>query len=135
MKKLLEKIKSAMKKLFTSLKYESKQYLPVAINAVEILKKVMDSPVDDIVIAAVEMLVPSLPASKINELKSKLVIALPKILLELNLINTIVNIESINDQLQAILDQLKLSSDEVKAEKYHILASKILVILSDGKIT
>ncbi len=52
----------------------------------------------------------------------------------MNLVNSIANIEGVNAQLQAILNALKVSPDNVKAEKYHTLASKILVILSDGKI-
>ena len=60
---------------------------------------------------------------------------MPKILVELNLVNSIANIEGVNAQLQAILAALKVSTDDTKAEKYHIIASKLLVILSDGVIT
>jgi hypothetical protein len=50
------------------------------------------------------------------------------------MVNSIAGIEGTNEQLQAILEALKVAPDNVKAEKYHTLASKILVILSDGKI-
>jgi hypothetical protein len=80
-------------------------------------------------------LVPSIPANKLTAIKDKLQAELPKILIELNLVNSIAGIEGTNEQLQAILNALKIAPDEVKAEKYHTLASKILVILSDNKIS
>lgn len=95
----------------------------------------MESPVDDILLATVGLLVPTLPVKKVNEIKDKIEKELPKILMELNLINSIADTEDVNAQMQEILKALSLSSDKVKAEKYHTLASKILVILSDGKVT
>lgn len=135
MKKIFQKILNFIKKIYSSLKDETKQYLPVAINFVEAVKKVMDSPVDDIALSIVTTLIPSIPKDKVELVKQKIETALPKILLEMNLINSIANIEDTNQQLQAILDALKVSPDDVKAEKYHTMASKLLVILSDSKIT
>lgn len=86
-------------------------------------------------LSVVQFALPNVPINKVNIVKAKLEEALPKIILEMNLINSVVNIENINDQLQAILNELKLSKDDVKAEKYHTIASKLLVVLSDGKIT
>jgi hypothetical protein len=51
-----------------------------------------------------------------------------------NLINAASNSGDINQQLQEVIKVLNLLPDEVKAEKYHTIASKLLVILSDGKI-
>lgn len=83
----------------------------------------------------IQFALPNVPINKVNIVKAKLEEALPKIILEMNLINAVVNIENTNDQLQAILDALKLSKDDVKAEKYHTIASKVLVVLSDGKVS
>lgn len=135
MKKLWIKISTFIKKLYKNLVDESKEHLPIAINVVEGLKSVLDSPVDDIVLSVVQFALPNLPINKVNIIKEKLEKALPKIILELNLINSVVNIENTNDQLQAILNALKLSKDDVRAEKYHTIASKLLVVLSDGKVT
>ncbi len=135
MNKIFKKIVAFIKKLYTSLKDETKHYLPIAISLVEGIKKVMDSPVDDVVLGVLEVVIPSIPKDKVDTIKAKIEVALPKLLTELNLINSIANIENVNDQLQAILDALKVSSDDIKAEKYHTLASKLLVILGDGKIT
>lgn len=133
--KFFQKILNFVKKAFGALKNETKEYLPIAIKAVEALKKVMNSPVDDIILTVVGIVIPGIPSDKVNIIKDKIEAALPKILLEMNLVNSITNIEDTNAQLQAILNALKVSTDDTKAEKYHTLASKLLVILSDGKVS
>lgn len=134
MKKLWIKISNFIKRLYIKLVDETKIYIPIAIKVVEVLKQILDSPVDDIILTVVGALVPNIPANKLATIKDKIQAELPKILIELNLVNSIAGIEGTNEQLQAILNQLKVSPDNVKAEKYHTLASKILIILSDGKI-
>lgn len=133
--KLLKKIRAFLKKVYEKLVDESKQYIPIAINVVEAVKKVMDSQVDDVVLSVLKILIPNIPDAQVDKVKGKIEEALPKLLLELNLVNSIANTDDINKQLQMVLDHLKLSSDDVKAEKYHTLASKLLMILSDGKVT
>lgn len=133
--KLLKKIRAFLKKVYDKLVDESKQYIPIAINVVEAVKKVMDSQVDDVVLSVLKILIPNIPDEQVDKVKGKIEEALPKLLLELNLVNSIANTDDINKQLQMVLDHLKLSSDDVKAEKYHTLASKLLMILSDGKVT
>jgi len=135
MKKLWIKISEFIKKMYSKLIDESKIYIPTAIKVVEAIKSVTDSQVDDIILGVIKVMIPNLPHDKIDIIKKKIEDQLPKIILELNLVNVAVNSDNLNDQLQLILNALKLSSDEIKAEKYHVLASKILVILSDGKIT
>jgi len=135
MKKLWMKISSFMKKMYVKLIDETKENIPIAINIVEGVKKVMDSQVDDVILNILKVVIPSIPTAQINAVKEKIEKYLPKLLMELNLINTIANTTDVNEQLTLILNALKLSSDEVKAEKYHTLASKLLIILSDGKIT
>ena len=134
MKKLWIKISNFIKRLYTKLVDETKIYIPIAIKVVEVLKQILDSPVDDIILTVVGTLVPNIPANKLGAIKDKIQAELPKILIELNLVNSIAGIEGTNEQLQAVLNALKVLPDNVKAEKYHTLASKILMILSDGKI-
>ena len=107
----------------------------MAIKIVQTIKEIMDSPVDDIILTVISKLIPTLPMAQVGIIKQKIEEYLPKLLLELNLVDTIANTQSLNEQLQMILDAINLSSDEVKAEKYHVLASKLLVILSDNKVT
>ena len=135
MKKLWLKILAFVKKLYAKLVDETKMYIPMAIEIVQTIKEIMDSPVDDIILTVISKLIPTLPMAQVAIIKQKIEEYLPKLLLELNLVDTIANTQSLNEQLQMILDAINLSSDEVKAEKYHVLASKLLVILSDNKIT
>ena len=135
MNKLLNAIFSYVKNLYGKLVYKTKQLVPVAVSVVEAIKKIEDSKVPDVVLSIVSMVVPNIPKQQIDIIQGKLKEYLPKLLLELNLINDIANITDPNEQLQKILETLKLSSDDVKNEKYHTLASKILIILSDGKVT
>ena len=60
---------------------------------------------------------------------------IPKILLDLQIADSISKITDPNDQLNEILKQFKLSSDETKNIFYHGLMSLILEKLSDGKLS
>lgn len=136
MKKFLKKIWATIKLLYDSLVGNTKKYIPVAINIVEAIKSVMDTPVDDIL---AEILKRAIPGNADDVLidKIRLVVEkwLPKILLELKLVDSISLIEDPNEQLKAILAQLKLSSQETQNMLYHGLASLILEKLSDGELS
>lgn len=135
MKKLWRKVLAFIKRLYSKIVDETKIYIPVAINVVEVLKSILDSPVDDVILTVLGTVAPNLPVNKIDAIKDKIQAELPKILTELNLINSIANIEDTNEQLKAILAELKVCAEDIKAEKYHTIASKLLVILSDNKIS
>lgn len=135
MKRLWIKVKEFIKRLYSKIVDETKIYIPIAINVVEALKSFLDSPVDDVILTTVSLLIPNLPAKKIDVIKDKLQSALPAVLLELNLINAAAISSDINEQLKEVIKVLNLLPDESKAEKYHTIASRLLVILSDGKIT
>lgn len=125
-----------IKWLYEKMLDETKEYIPVAINVVEGIIKVMDSPVDDILLGIIVAAMPNkLTGAKLFILKDKIEQALPKILIELNMVEAIANIEDTNDQLKAVLEALKVSTEDTKAEKYNIIATKLLVILSDNKIS
>jgi hypothetical protein len=95
----------------------------------------MDSPVDDIITSILKVAIPG-DADDILIDKITAVVKewIPKILLELKMVEAVANIEDQNEQLAAILGQFKLSSDESKNIFYHGLCSLILEKLSDGKI-
>lgn len=136
MKTFLKKVWSAVKTAYDKLTGATKKFIPVAINVVEGIKKAMDSPVDDVVLTIVKTAIPGDADDKfIDKAKATIEQWLPKILIELKLVESIAGIEDKNEQLKAILAQLKLSSDETKAIVYHGLASLILEKLSDGKLS
>lgn len=122
--------------LFNKLKAETKKLIPVAIAVVQGLKEAMDSPVDDILALIIKKAIPGdaddLLIDKITETVKAW---LPKILLEMKMIESIVNIEDQNAQLQAILAEIKLNSDESKNILFHGIASLILEKLADGKLS
>jgi hypothetical protein len=136
MKKLLSKIWNTIRNLYDSLVGNTRKYVPVAIRIVEAIKSVVDSPVDDIVLGIIKLAIPGTTDDKlIDKVKETVEKWLPKILLELRLVDSISTIEDPNEQLKAILAQLKLSSDETQAIVYHGLASLILEKLSDGELS
>ena len=136
MKKFIQRVWGAIISLYEKLTNKAKFYVPVAINVVEAIKSVMDSPVDDIVAEIVKRVIPGIKDDIIID-KAREVIQkwVPKILLELKLVDSIANIEDPNERLKAILSQLNISSDEAKNIIYHGLASLILEKLSDGELS
>lgn len=133
---MLKKLWLSIAKMFDFLESKTKKLVPVAINVVQGLKAVMDGPVDDVIAFVIKTAIKGQTDDVIIDKTTETVKEwIPKILFELELINSIANIEDQNEQLQAILNKINLSSDEKKKIIYHGLASLILEKLSDGKIT
>lgn len=122
--------------LWRGLGNETKKLVPVAIAVVQGVKKVMDSPVDDVLLAIIKNAIPgNADDVLIDKIKTVVETWVPKVLLELKMVESIANIENQNEQLKAILAELKLSSDETKNIVYHGLSSLILEKLSDGELS
>ena len=133
---LLGKFFAWVKKTYDSLGYKTKKLVPIAIDAVEALKVIMDSPVDDVLAFVIKSATAGkLDPAIVDKVDTTIKEWIPKVLFELNLIESIANITDQNAQLQAILAQLKLSSNETKNILYHGLSSLILEKLSDGNIS
>lgn len=128
LKNFLRHLWQSIKNLFDKVENEVKKDVVIAISVVQQIKTVVDSPVADVVTALI-------PGDVDDLIKEQLRQWLPKIILQLALVQSISNIEDENAQLQAILDKIKLSSDETKSAFYHSLASLILQKLSDGKLS
>ena len=136
MRKLIKKIWSSIRKMFNKLKGTTKEVIPIAIKIVEGVKKVMDTQIDDIVLTIVKNAIPGTADDILIDKVTKFVEKeLPKILLQLNIIQSIVGIKNSNEQLKAILAQFNLSSDQQKNKAYHEIAYLTIEALSDGKIT
>ena len=136
MKKFLKRIWEYIKDLYEGLIRTTKKYVPLAIKIVDSIKKVMDSPVDDIILGIISNTIPGETDDKlIAKVKAVVEEWVPKILLELKIVESISNIEGTNAQLQAILDELKKLSPETQAIVWHGLASLILEKLSDGELS
>jgi hypothetical protein len=128
LKKFLQNLWSSIKHLFDNVEAEVKHLVPIATGVVQKVKEIIDSPVADVLTALI-------PGDADDKIKEMLRSFLPKLILELQMVEDISSIEDVNAQMQAILDKLKLSSDDTKNAFYHSLASLILQKLSDGKLS
>ena len=124
----LQGIWIGISKLFHKVEDEVKKAIPVAINVVEQIKKVLDSPVADVITAII-------PGDADDKLRAKLQLVLPGLILKFQLVAAIGDIADENEKFQAILKAINLSPDETKNVFYHGLASLILESISDGKLS
>ena len=102
MKKLLKKIWNFIKKIFDKLDDSVKVVVPTATKIVEAVKAVMDSPVDDVIAEILKRVIPGTTddvlIDKVKEFIEKM---LPKVLIELNLVNSISSIEDENEKTES----------------------------------
>ena len=132
LKHFLQKIWEGIAHLFQGLEHELKVLVPVAIKIVNEIKLINDSPVADII---EQLLKPLGLDPAIAAIREKAKTVLPKIILDLGMIDAINGITDPNAQLQAILVKINLSPNATKNVFYHGLASLILTELSDGNFT
>lgn len=134
--KALKKLWSWVERVFNQLNAKTKELVPVAINVVQAIKDFELSGSADFIEFVVTKAIP-------GDADDKAIIAgreiirkwLPKILLELQMIEVAAGTDDINEKLQLILKRLKLSSDETKNIVYHGIASLIIEKLSDGDLS
>jgi len=134
---------SFVKKLFTSLDSEMKKAIPVVISVVNIVKGFIDSPVSDVLFELSKVPISGTSddvlIDKIHMAAHK---ALPKLLLNLTIIDTINKIkdpqeraELLANELTNAIHDLKFASDEKRNLFIRGLAQQIIIALSDGKLT
>jgi hypothetical protein len=115
---------------------EVKLIAPLAVNAVNVLKSINESFVGDIVETVLAAIIPGkVDDMIIHNARVKLQKILPKVIIQLNIANSISKIQDPNEQLKAILVAINMSSDETKNIYYHSLCVLILQSLADGKLT
>lgn len=122
------KLWSGIKRIFKGLNAEAKKLLPIAIEVVEKVKMVIASPVADVITALI-------PGDVDDIIKEKLRVILPRLIMELAMVEAITDIENDDERLNAILAKIKLSSDDAKNVFYHGLCSLIIEKLSDGNFS
>lgn len=109
---------------------------PVAIKIVDEIKKVNESTTGDIIDLILSKAIPgTADDAAIDIIRAKLKEILPKILLALNVSESIAKIEDQNEQFKAIIIAINMSPDEVRNAHYHTLCAMILEAGADGKIT
>ena len=123
-------------KLFVKLDKIADKFAPIAINIVEAIKKVNESSTGDIIELIITTAIPGTKDDAIMRLvRKKLKDLLPKILLQMNIVQSISNISDPNEQLKAILIAINMSPDETKNAYYHSFAALILQAIADKKLT
>lgn len=128
LKKFLSNLWKGIKHIFDSIEDDLKKLVPIAIKVVEAIKTFDESIVSDVMTALI-------PGEVDDKIVQKLREFLPKVLLELNMIDAIAGITDPNEQLKAILARIKLSPKSSQDVFYHGVASLILSELSDGKFS
>lgn len=135
-KGIWSKIKTFVTNLWSDVNKTADKLCPIAINVVDAIKTVNSSASGDVIELIISKLIPGSADDAIISLVRKwLTENLPKIATDLKIVNSISKIKDKNEQLKAICNAINVSNDETKNVIYHTLASKILEVLSDGKIT
>ena len=130
-KRIAEKIKSLLaKKNALALKI-----VPVAIDVVEIFKKVTDGPYDEILVTIIKTVTSAPIGFTAEQIRQAFVNAIPKSLLTLNMVKIIAEIDDPVLQVKAILEQFKFSDETEKKQAYHLLCTHMIEYLADGKLT
>lgn len=122
------KLWSWIKKQFKGLNEEAKKLLPIAVEIVEKIKQGVEGPVGDVITALI-------PGSVDDAIRAKLKDWLPKLILQMALVESITNIEDEEERIKAVLDKIRMSPDELKNVYYHGLCALIIEKLSDGNFS
>lgn len=123
-------------KLWKSVDALVEKITPIAVNIVNEIKKVNESTTGDIIEMILSAAIPGTADEKVIKLiRSKIKTILPKIILSLNISESIAKIENPNDQLKAIITAINLSPDAAKNVYYHGLCTMIIEAAADGKVT
>lgn len=134
--KVLKKLWSWVEKVFNGLNAKTKELVPVAINVVQAIKDFELSGSADFIEFVVTKAIPGDADDKAIKVARSIIRKwLPKILIELQLVEVAANTDDLNEKLQLILTRLKLSSDETQNIVYHGIASLIIEKLSDGDLS
>lgn len=136
MKNLLLKIWSFIEGLFSKLDKEVEKLIPVATNIVEGVKQVVESETTESVLQVIKFIIPGDTDDKIIDKAMKIAQEyIPKIAYQLNIIESITDIEDVNEQMIAVVNVLKHSNDDTKSDYWHELAAFTLKQLADGRLT
>ena len=136
LKVLLAQIMAFISRLWKKANDEVKQITPIAVGAVNVLKSINESTTGDIIELVLSTIIPGKADDVlIKVIREKLKKVLPKIIMNLNIVNSISKIQDPNEQLKAIVLAINMSDDDTKNVYYHSLCVLILQSLADGKLT
>jgi hypothetical protein len=134
MKKFLMRIWDWVRSTYDRLIGASQKYVPLAIRIVEGIKKVVESPVDDVVAEILKAVIPGTGDDLAID-KARVMIEkwLPKVAIELRLIDAANNIEDPNEQLKAMIAELQKFDIKGQWAMWHEIAVMLIDMLADGE--
>lgn len=136
MKNLLKKIWEFVEKIFGKAEDEIMKLAPIAVKIVEGVKNTMD---DSRFIPVIEIVKFAIPGDTDNKIIEKVLATareyIPKIALQLNVIQSIGENATVNEQMIAVVEALKGLNQQDQSDYWHELAMYILRQLADGKIS
>lgn len=136
LKKFLARIWAFVAMLWKQVDAFVEKIAPVAIKVVDQIKSINESTTGDVIELIITSVIPGGADDKIiRAVRAKLKKILPKILLGMNMSESIAKIKDPNEQLKAIVLAINMSSDEQKNAHYHTLCVQVLNALADGKLT
>lgn len=136
LKRILQAILAFISSIWRKTTDEVKVITPIAINIVNAVKSINDSFAGDVIEGILKIAIPGDSEDKIIiQIRARLKEVLPKLILQLNIVESISNIQDIDEQLKAILGVINIAKDEKKRIFYHSLCSLIINSLADGKLT
>lgn len=125
---MLHRLWQAIDKVFKNASKEIREIaLPVAVKAVDTLKALIDLDQAN--------LIGKIAGSKGVVFEEKVRDLLPKILLELKLVEKCASKETTEEIIACAVTELRLSSDRAKDAFFHSISAMLLKDLSDGKLS
>ena len=133
---IFQKVWRWIENLFSTIEKKVEKLVPVATNIVQGVKKAIEDNRTEYVLEVVKFSIPGDTDDKIIDKAMKLAREyVPKIALQLQIINSITDLDDVNDQMVAVVEIVKQISPEEQSKYWHELAKQILYALADNKIT
>jgi len=133
---IFQKVWKWIENLFSTIEKKVEKLVPVATNIVQGVKKAIEDNRTEYVLEVVKFSIPGDTDDKIIDKAMKLAREyVPKIALQLQIINSITDLDDVNDQMVAVVEIVKQISPEEQSKYWHELAKQILYALADNKIT
>ena len=136
MGKLLRRVWKWVNKLWRSLDNEIEILIPVVTKFVQGFKKAIENDQVGYALEVVKFIIPGDTDDKIIDKAMQIAKEyIPKVALQLGIIDSVLGIVDENEQMIAVIEVLKGANDDTKSDYWHELAQQILKALSDGKLT
>jgi len=133
--KLISKAFAWVKSLWTKLDSAVDKLLPIATGIVQKVKVAVESDTFSTIKAIVEFYTPDAVDLTIDTVVAAVQKIIPKLAVQLEIIESIAGIEDPVEQVAAVIEKLKSLTDEQNEKYWASFAQELLYVLADGKVT